>query len=326
MTDEPLRHYWHPVATSNELGNAPLAVSLLDERIVVWRAKQKVAAFRDLCIHRGTALSLGWVEEANLVCAYHGWTYAVDGACVRIPSLPAGHAIPAKARATAVFKAHERYGLVWVCLGEPRASIPEIAELEDPNYHTFFHSAEVWETSAARMIENFIDTSHFPYVHPDLNATRDDPVIPDFEVMQNGLELSFETKFTAPTTGSFRGPSALASYSAFTEGRRQYRVVLPFMAQAVRPMPEGRRQLISVIASPISSKRVRYYTFSSRNFALDQPDDAFRELIKAIFAQDRAIVESQRPEELPLDLSEELHLKGPDAGTLRYRRILKELP
>jgi phenylpropionate dioxygenase-like ring-hydroxylating dioxygenase large terminal subunit len=325
MTNAALRSYWHPVATSNELGNSPLAVSLLDERVVVWRAKEKIVAFRDLCVHRGTALSLGWLEEGNLVCAYHGWTYGPDGGCVRIPSLMPGRAIPAKARVTAVFTARERYGLVWVCLAEPKAPIPEIPELEDSNYYTFFHSAGVWETSAARMIENFIDTSHFPYVHPDINATRDDPVIPDFEVKHNGLELTFETRFTAPSGGAFRGPNALASYTAFTEGRRHYRVVLPFVAQAIRPMAEGRRQLVSVIASPISAKRMRYYIFSSRNFALDQPDDAFRELIQTIFAQDRVIVESQRPEELPLDLSEELHLRGPDAGTLQYRRLLSAI-
>jgi phenylpropionate dioxygenase-like ring-hydroxylating dioxygenase large terminal subunit len=245
---------------------------------------------------------------------------------VRIPSLPAGHAVPAKACATAVFKVQERYGLVWVCLGAPRAPIPEIPELEDPYYHTFFHSTEIWETSAARLIENFIDSSHFPYVHPNINATRDDPVIPDFEVKQDGLELTFETKFTAPSERAFLGPGALSSYKAFTEGRRQYRVVLPFTAQAIRPMAEGRSQLVTIVASPISAKRARYYTFSSRNFALDQPDDAFQELIRTIFAQDRVIVESQRPEELPIDLSDELHLKGPDAGTLRYRRMLSELP
>jgi phenylpropionate dioxygenase-like ring-hydroxylating dioxygenase large terminal subunit len=249
VTDERLRNYWHPVATSNELGSVPLAASLLDERIVVWRTKEKVAAFRDLCIHRGTALSLGWIQDDNLVCPYHGWSYAPDGMCVRIPSLPAGHTIPAKARATAVFKVQERYGLVWVCLGEPRVAVPEVPELEDLNYHTFFHSTEVWETSAARMIENFIDSSHFPYVHPDINATRDDPVIPEFDVKQHGLELSFETKFSAPSGGVFRGPTVLASYSAFTEGRRQYRIVLPFTAQAIRPMDGGRRQLVSIIAS-----------------------------------------------------------------------------
>jgi phenylpropionate dioxygenase-like ring-hydroxylating dioxygenase large terminal subunit len=47
----------------------------------------------------------------------------------------------------------------------PKAPIPEIPELEDPNYHTFSHLTEMRETGAARMIENFIDTSHFPYVH-----------------------------------------------------------------------------------------------------------------------------------------------------------------
>jgi phenylpropionate dioxygenase-like ring-hydroxylating dioxygenase large terminal subunit len=295
MSDPILRHYWHPVATSNELGKKPLGVCLLDERIVLWRSEEQVVAFRDLCIHRGTALSLGWIQDRNLVCAYHGWSYAADGACVRIPSLMAGCSIPAKARATAVFMTQERYGLVWVCLAEPRAAIPELPELEDANYHTFFHSADVWETSAARMVENFVDTSHFPYVHPGINATEDDPVIPDFPVTRSGLELYFETKFTAPSSEAFRGPNTLASYGAFTEGRRQYRVVLPFTAQAVRPMPESRRQLISVIASPISAKRMRYYTFSSRNFALEQPDDDFRALIQTIFAQDRAIVERQPP-------------------------------
>ena len=42
-------------------------------------------------------------------------------------------------------------------------------------------------------------------------------------------------------------------------------------------------------------------------------------------AQDLVIIENQRPEELPLDLSEELHVKGPDAIALEYRRFLAEL-
>ncbi len=41
--------------------------------------------------------------------------------------------------------------------------------------------------------------------------------------------------------------------------------------------------------------------------------------------QDRRIVEAQRPEELPLDLSEELHLRGTDAAAVEYRRALKRL-
>ena len=47
-------------------------------------------------------------------------------------------------------------------------------------------------------------------------------------------------------------------------------------------------------------------SFVSQLCIRGEPDNAFRELIVRIFAQDRVIVESQRPEELPLDLSEEL--------------------
>ena len=48
-------------------------------------------------------------------------------------------------------------------------------------------------------------------------------------------------------------------------------------------------------------------------------------LYKLILEQDQAIVERQRPEALPLDLREELHVKGPDAIALEYRRFLAEL-
>jgi vanillate O-demethylase monooxygenase subunit len=41
--------------------------------------------------------------------------------------------------------------------------------------------------------------------------------------------------------------------------------------------------------------------------------------------QDRVVVESQRPEELPIDLSEELHIKGVDQASIEYRRWLLEL-
>jgi len=122
-TSEVLCHYWHPVAKSVEATDKPIKANLLDRPLVLWRSKGKIAAFYDLCIHRGTPLSLGWVEDGELVCAYHGWRYGISGACTRIPSL-SNRPIPTRARAAA-FRAEERYGLVWVCLAEPRADIPQ---------------------------------------------------------------------------------------------------------------------------------------------------------------------------------------------------------
>jgi phenylpropionate dioxygenase-like ring-hydroxylating dioxygenase large terminal subunit len=72
-TSEVLCHYWHPVARSTEVNDKPVKVKLLDQPIALWRSGEKIAAFYDLCIHRGTPLSLGWVDNGDLVCASHGW-------------------------------------------------------------------------------------------------------------------------------------------------------------------------------------------------------------------------------------------------------------
>lgn len=91
-----LWYYWHPVLWSKAVTDKPVPVKLLDQPLVIWRANGKLAAFYDLCLHRGAALSLGWLSGEHLVCAYHGWNYAADGRCTRIPSLPPDRRYPPK--------------------------------------------------------------------------------------------------------------------------------------------------------------------------------------------------------------------------------------
>jgi vanillate O-demethylase monooxygenase subunit len=314
MGDQVLRHYWHPVAAAAELTEQPLATRLLGERLVLFRAGARVVAFDDLCIHRGTALSLGWVDGDRLVCGYHGWEYAPDGSCVRIPSLPAGREIPRKACVRA-YPVRERYGLLWVCLDEPRGSLPDFPEAEDPAYRTFFYGAVQWQTSAARMIENFFDVAHLPWVHPGLIGDRTRPEIPDYSVVRRGNELVFEAEIAGPFENVFQGRI----------DRIGYRVIVPFAAQAIRLLPEGRRYVLSTMGAPVSETEVRRYLLISRNYEHDQPDDGYRRFTDTAFEQDRRIVESQRPEALPVDLRAELQLRGPDAAALQYRRMLAEL-
>jgi phenylpropionate dioxygenase-like ring-hydroxylating dioxygenase large terminal subunit len=118
-----LANYWHPIAHSDDVTEQPTRFELLGEKICAFRTDAGVSAFKDLCIHRGTALSLGWVTDGRITCAYHGWQYDAAGKCVKIPSLPEGSTIPRKARAIA-YRAEERYGLVWVAMDEPIAPIP----------------------------------------------------------------------------------------------------------------------------------------------------------------------------------------------------------
>ncbi len=308
---EALKPYWYPVALSTEVVDRPIAATLLGERIVVYRAGGRVLALKDLCIHRGTPLSLGWIDGEELVCAYHGWRYAGSGACVRIPSLTPGRPIPPKAKLDS-YRADEKDGLVWVALEEPREPIPTWPESEAPGYRriwTQFH----WKANAARALENVMDFAHFPWVHPGVLGDRAKPVYPDVTVSSEGNQIRYVVDDEA------------------TNAIRSYTVTLPLtlhMHVARRSgAGDGARNVTSLffMARPIAERETQFYFGLARNFALDQPDEIFAKKNTDVTEQDRVIVEAQRPEELPLDLSAELHLRGTDAAAVEYRRALKRL-
>ncbi len=309
---EALRPYWYPVAVSEEVpAGKPFASALLGVPLVVYRNSTGVHALRDLCVHRGTPLSLGWMDGDELVCAYHGWGYADSGACMRIPSLQPGRPIPPKAKVDA-FQAQERDGLVWVALDTPKEPVPVWPFAEAEGYRriwTQFH----WRANAARTIENVMDFAHFPWVHPGILGDRTKPVYPDITVQTEGNEIHYVVDDEA------------------TNAIRTYTVTLPLtlhMHVARRSGGgEGARNVTSLffVARPIGERETQFYFGLSRNFALDQSDAVFAQRNNDVTEQDRRIVEAQRPEELPLDLSAELHLRGTDAAQVEYRRALKRM-
>lgn len=315
VLEKVLFQYWHPVARSEEIENKPVPVKLLDQPLVLWRSRGQIAVFHDLCVHRGTPLSLGWVAGEQLICAYHGWHYAADGSCARIPSLPAGHMIPTKARAR-VYRARERYGLIWVCMDEPRAEIPEFPpEFNDASYQWDAYSSEgQWKANAARMIENLADFSHFPWIHPGILGDREKP--------------ECEMVTIRPVEGGFQYESedGLNPFTGESRAKRLFTVILPFMVMIQAWEPGGVEKSTKIyLCTPISSKETKFYRFAGRNYRDRRSDAELNNRHHLIFEQDRVIVEAQRPEELPLDLSEELHLRGPDSTAVEYRKRLREL-
>jgi vanillate O-demethylase monooxygenase subunit len=78
-------------------------------------------------------------------------------------------------------------------------------------------------------------------------------------------------------------------------------------------------------ASPTGPKLTRSFWLLCRNYALDEDDEDFLAFEKLVLEQDKRVVESQRPEMLPFDLSAELHIRGVDKVSVEYRRWLIEL-
>src|SRR3984957_16697682 len=124
MIDDPvLRNDWHVVAQSSDIALGELRASrLLGQDLVLWRSKEGLCAWQDLCLHRGAKLSGGRIQDDCLVCPYHGWNYDSSGRCVRIPAHPQ-QPPPARARAAA-YQIRERYGLIWICLGTHGKEVP----------------------------------------------------------------------------------------------------------------------------------------------------------------------------------------------------------
>ena len=58
---------------------------------------------------------------------------------------------------------------------------------------------------------------------------------------------------------------------------------------------------------------------------VDAGDRSMLDYNEGVIGQDRPVVESQRPEQLPFDLSAELHIRGVDRASLEYRKWLIEL-
>jgi methylxanthine N1-demethylase len=320
-----LRSFWHPVMYAADLGeDRPAKAVLLDQDLVLVRLGGQVRCFRDLCLHRGTALSLGWVEADRLRCAYHGWTYDREGFAVDIPARPelSGHL---KVQLTR-YPAQEKDGLIWVSLvQEPAFPIPEFPEFTDPSYRVFPVPAYDWRCSAARRIENYVDFAHFAWIHDGVLGSRDRPEVPDHEVVRGSDELRFGyPDFIEPSSAGKNTGLDAAAPEIDTD--IAYRLFLPFTVLLEQRVPDDKHYVLFFSVCPVGPKTTRCFTFMARDYALDQETDRkMLEFNELVVSQDRPIVESQRPEELPVDLSAELHIKGADKVSLEYRRWLIEI-
>jgi phenylpropionate dioxygenase-like ring-hydroxylating dioxygenase large terminal subunit len=314
IADPVLADDWHPVVTCDELATRRLVgTRLLGEDIVVWQADGRALAWQDLCVHRGTRLSLGRVDGCTLQCPYHGWVYGTDGQCVRIPALPDSPP-PRKARVK-TYRAVERYGLVWVCLGEPAQDVPPFPEWEDGDFRKLLCGPYAVEASGPRIVENFLDVAHFPFVHENVLGTPGRPEIADYEAVidEQGVEASGVRVYQPDPYGTGQG-----DWVSYT-----YRALRPFTAYLLKEST-GPRFSILLTITPHEPKRSTAWMWMAMNYGHDVPEADLIAWQDRIFGQDRPILESQRPELLPLDLAAELNVRA-DRAAVMYRRWLRRL-
>lgn len=180
-----VQNCWYVAGFPAELGPTPLARRLLDRRLVLFRTESGAAvALEDRCAHRHLPLSRGCVTGEGIRCGYHGAMFGADGHCVEVPGQDL---IPPQAQVRS-FPVQERYGFVWVWMGEPARA----ADAEPCAIYAYLESGE-WDTldghipiacSYLLVNDNLADVSHVEFVHASTLGSRHARV-----TRQDGLPL-----------------------------------------------------------------------------------------------------------------------------------------
>lgn len=312
--DPVLVHEWLPVTSLRTLETQnPIGVRVLGQDVVVWKCGDAVMVWQDLCVHRGTRLSLGRVRGEALQCPYHGWTYDAAGKCIHMPAHPE-QTPPDKAQVK-TFRVKVVYDVVWVCLDEPTADVPAFPEWDDATYRKTFCGPYPVHASAPRIVENFLDVAHFPFVHEGILGDAAHPEIEDYEaeITDEGVMARNVRVYQPDPYGTGQGDTVTYTY----------RSTRPLSAYFVKQSSDLGFSILLFI-TPHDRAESTAYMWMAMNYGYDTPEADLVAYQDKIFSQDAPILQSQRPELLPLDLQAELHLKS-DRTAIAYRKWLKEL-
>lgn len=171
LPDLGFRNYWYPAIAAWRLRRRPKSITLLGERIVLFRDRGKPYALADRCSHRGAPLSMGkclYPGSGTISCPYHGWTFnGANGTCAA--KLMEGPEAGASSRAAIkAYPVREFGGFIWLFVGDMD---PVPLEEDLPEYFVerdAWHCISNWRTYRCNwrlLMDNLAHDQHAPFLH-----------------------------------------------------------------------------------------------------------------------------------------------------------------
>jgi phenylpropionate dioxygenase-like ring-hydroxylating dioxygenase large terminal subunit len=323
--DHPaLRRQWHPVALAAAITDTPTRVEVCGEILVVARLGDGVAVLPDVCPHRNAPLSEGKVVDGHLECPYHGWRFGADGGCRFIPALGPDATVPPRAHLVAPL-VREAYGMVLVCL-EPGDTEPPLLEVPEWGVDGI---VPVWlpvvtvKGGGAQLLDNFLDFTHFPFVHAGTFGTGEDSFVGDYEVTHD--EVSLKVRYDHVVENK-EDPGVASGERPLLQPRTmEYTFTVPFAGRLRLELPlTGVENTILFWASPVDADHSRVFCALLRN-DVSSPDEpaalAARDYEFGVLQEDIWMLERLPSTSLPLDLPAQAHTRA-DRITVEMRRLL----
>jgi phenylpropionate dioxygenase-like ring-hydroxylating dioxygenase large terminal subunit len=248
-------------------------------------------------------------RKSNRLLGTHLVTNRAGDGAIGVTEADTGRPLPAR----------ERYGCLWTTLGAPDRDPPAIPEADEADRRPVMCGAIMVRASGPRVIENFLDMAHFPFVHTDILGAE-----PLTEVLDYTSEIRRDVDEVWATECRFFQPRAALSASEGIMTRYLYRVATPFATLLYKTCPQApeRWDVICLFVQPLDPDRCRAHPVM---FLIDETA-ALTDLVhfqQTIFLQDRIILENQRPRLLPLEPRAEIPTRC-DGLSVAYRRWLRE--
>lgn len=330
-----VKNAWYVAATAAECTQTPIARTLLNEKVALFRTLEgKAVAFEDRCCHRLAPLSAGEVEVGGLRCRYHGMKFDPSGVCIEIPGqeqIPKGMCVRS-------FPLVERHGLLWIWMGA--AALANALEIVDVHWN----GAPGWPTATGYIhyqanyqliADNLLDFTHLTFVHRTTLANNAFPnARPEIVPFERGIRLNRVIRDCDPSplhgmAGKFTGkvdfwnrqvwwlPSVFENWAgsapAGSEGEPHERA-------------GGLHLRHFSLLTPETEQSTHYFWIQPCQFPHDDPGmiDQVGQGITTAFAEDRWIIEAQqqvinsKPEVKPKAVRN-------DAALARVRMMIEQL-
>jgi len=303
------RNAWYVAAWDHEVTRSLQRRIILDDPVLLFRKDDGTAvALEDRCCHRQAPLSMGRLIGNTVKCPYHGLEFDASGQCTKVPSQDL---VPKNARVKA-YPLVEKYHWLWIWMGDPAKADPTLIEdfhfLDDPAWRFGGNYLHV-EANYLLLVENLLDTTHLPFLHPDTLGT-DAFARSEFDVKREGDRIIVARWLMDELPAAFH-----KQMGEFPDGVKVDRWQIthygppsfvkldvgsaPAGAGARGVADRGSRWMnmwnLNAI-TPETEKTAHYFFAQAYNFKLDQAGlaDMLAKQIHDIFLQDMAMVKAQQ--------------------------------
>jgi len=294
---------WYVVGETTQIKiNYPFKATIWSKDYVIWRTPDnKFHALEDVCPHKGSALSIGTIQNDHIVCPYHGYEFNNNGNLTVVPGIcfhsSEKYNIPK-------FSVVEKNGWIYLNTYEIPSFITEDdlyelnknvfieTEATDKSMSTVFIS-KTFNTYPRIVSENSLDIMHIAFVHTFGNKAKPAPSYenPPKEVTPYHWRTSYVYESGVN--------SMVSKLFQIKKIDIENEFALPHTTVARLKFGDSFVNTIVTAACPINENETKLFVKSYRNF-LCSPifDPMFYKTMVDTLNQDKAVIESIKKENM----------------------------